>query len=66
MSLSEKSVARATDTGGRDGDPDIDRARRAAADVLDPEIPVLTLADLGVIRGVERRAGRIVVSLTDT
>ena len=33
------------------------RARVAAA-VVDPEIPVLTLEDLGVLRGVERREGR--------
>ena len=37
-----------------------------AAAVLDPEIPVLTLEDLGVLRGVERREGRIVVKLTPT
>ena len=39
---------------------------RVAAAVLDPEIPVLTLEDLGVLRGVERREGRIVVKLTPT
>ena len=38
----------------------------AASAVLDPEIPVLTLEDLGVLRGVERRDGRIVVKLTPT
>jgi ring-1,2-phenylacetyl-CoA epoxidase subunit PaaD len=41
-------------------------ARRIAAAVVDPEIPVLTLEDLGVLRGVERREGRIVVKLTPT
>ena len=30
------------------------------------KIPVLTLEDLGVLRGVERREGRIVVKLTPT
>jgi ring-1,2-phenylacetyl-CoA epoxidase subunit PaaD len=30
-----------------------DRARRVAAQVRDPEMPMLTLADLGVLRGVE-------------
>ena len=49
-----------------DSDADMARARAAAAAVLDPEIPVLTLADLGVLRGVERREGRIVVKLTPT
>jgi ring-1,2-phenylacetyl-CoA epoxidase subunit PaaD len=38
----------------------------AAAAVLDPEIPVLTLEDLGVLRGIERRGDRIVVKLTPT
>jgi ring-1,2-phenylacetyl-CoA epoxidase subunit PaaD len=38
----------------------------AAAAVLDPEIPVLTLEDLGVLRGVERKNDRIVVKLTPT
>ena len=43
------------------------RVRAAiAAAVVDPEIPVLTLEDLGVLRGVERRKGRIVVKLTPT
>jgi ring-1,2-phenylacetyl-CoA epoxidase subunit PaaD len=47
-------------------DIELDAARAAAAAVLDPEIPVLTIADLGVLRGVERRDGRIVVKLTPT
>jgi ring-1,2-phenylacetyl-CoA epoxidase subunit PaaD len=34
--------------------------------VVDPEIPVLGLEDLGVLRGVESRDGRIVVKLTPT
>ena len=42
------------------------RARSIAAAVVDPEIPVLTLEDLGVLRGVERCDGRIVVRLTPT
>jgi ring-1,2-phenylacetyl-CoA epoxidase subunit PaaD len=47
-------------------DADMERALAAAAAVVDPEIPVLTLEDLGVLRGVERRQGRIVVKLTPT
>ncbi|NLU66177.1 1,2-phenylacetyl-CoA epoxidase subunit PaaD [Streptomyces sp. HNM0574] len=43
------------------------RAREAAAEVRDPELPVLTLADLGVLRGVERDAdGGVSVLLTPT
>ncbi|HRD77993.1 MAG TPA: phenylacetate-CoA oxygenase subunit PaaJ [Hyphomicrobiaceae bacterium] len=47
-------------------DGDLAKAYAAAAAVPDPEIPVLTLGDLGVFRGVERRDGRIVVRLTPT
>ena len=32
----------------------------------DPEIPVITLGDLGVVRGIEREAGQCVVSITPT
>jgi ring-1,2-phenylacetyl-CoA epoxidase subunit PaaD len=48
------------------GESDLERAQSAAAAVVDPEIPVLTLADLGVLRGVERRGDAIVVKLTPT
>jgi len=48
------------------GDSDIERALSIAAATTDPEIPVLTLEDLGVLRGVERRGGRIIVKLTPT
>lgn len=47
-------------------DTDLLRARSIAAAVPDPEIPVLTLADLGVIRNVSRTGGRILVELTPT
>ncbi|MBS0559146.1 MAG: phenylacetate-CoA oxygenase subunit PaaJ [Proteobacteria bacterium] len=43
------------------------RAREAASAVVDPEIPVLTIADLGVLRGVALDAeGRIEVTITPT
>ncbi|WP_369029656.1 1,2-phenylacetyl-CoA epoxidase subunit PaaD [Streptomyces adonidis] len=42
-------------------------ARRIAARVPDPELPMLTLADLGVLRGVElAEDGTVVASLTPT
>ena len=45
----------------------LDRAREVAATVTDPELPMLTLADLGVLRGVELdEDGRVVVSITPT
>jgi ring-1,2-phenylacetyl-CoA epoxidase subunit PaaD len=50
------------ETGGRRA-----RAWAAAAAVLDPEVPVLTLEDLGVLRGVEEAAdGTLEVLLTPT
>lgn len=45
---------------------DIERARRIAGDVPDPEIPVLTLADLGVVRAIRREGDTIVVDLSPT
>lgn len=42
-------------------------AWEVAASVLDPELPVLTLADLGVLRDVEvAEDGRVVVTITPT
>ena len=37
-----------------------------AATVTDPELPMLTLADLGVLREVSEEDGRVVVSITPT
>lgn len=45
---------------------DLERARRVAGTVVDPELPMLTLADLGVLRSVEEEDGRVVVTLTPT
>src|SRR6478752_6919601 len=42
------------------------RAWEAASTVVDPEIPVLTIADLGVLREVEVRDGRVEVAITPT
>ena len=43
------------------------RARAAAASVCDPELPVLTIADLGVLRDVRAGAdGRVEVVITPT
>ncbi|HVK22284.1 MAG TPA: 1,2-phenylacetyl-CoA epoxidase subunit PaaD [Actinokineospora sp.] len=41
-------------------------ARQVAESVLDPELPVLTLADLGVLREVSEDGGRVVVTITPT
>ncbi|MEK9278797.1 MULTISPECIES: 1,2-phenylacetyl-CoA epoxidase subunit PaaD [unclassified Bradyrhizobium] len=42
------------------------RAWDAAASVVDPEIPVLTIADLGVLRDVALQGDQIEVSITPT
>jgi ring-1,2-phenylacetyl-CoA epoxidase subunit PaaD len=42
------------------------RAKAAAGAVVDPELPMLTLADLGVLRSVELQEGRVVVTVTPT
>jgi ring-1,2-phenylacetyl-CoA epoxidase subunit PaaD len=40
--------------------------REVVARVVDPEMPMLTLDDLGVIRAVEERAGGVTVTITPT
>jgi ring-1,2-phenylacetyl-CoA epoxidase subunit PaaD len=40
--------------------------RTALAEVTDPEIPVLTIEDLGVLRDVEVEGDRVVVTVTPT
>jgi ring-1,2-phenylacetyl-CoA epoxidase subunit PaaD len=42
------------------------RAWAAAAEVVDPEIPVLTIADLGVLRDVSIVDGQVEVAITPT
>lgn len=43
-----------------------DPAWQVAAQVLDPELPTLTLADLGILRGVERDGDAVTVVITPT
>ena len=40
--------------------------REVLAQVMDPEIPVLTIEDLGVLRDVQLEGGRVVVTVTPT
>ncbi|KIZ42393.1 1,2-phenylacetyl-CoA epoxidase subunit PaaD, partial [Rhodopseudomonas palustris] len=42
------------------------RAWDAAASVVDPEIPVLSIADLGVLRDVSVHDGKVEVAITPT
>jgi ring-1,2-phenylacetyl-CoA epoxidase subunit PaaD len=46
--------------------PDVARARAVASTVVDPELPMLTLADLGVLRAVDVHEDRVIVSITPT
>lgn len=47
--------------------PDRDyRARAAVAAVVDPELPMLTLHDLGVVRGVDVEGDTVTVTITPT
>jgi ring-1,2-phenylacetyl-CoA epoxidase subunit PaaD len=43
-----------------------DHIWQIAAQVVDPEIPVLTIADLGVLRSVEVKDGKVDVAITPT
>lgn len=43
-----------------------DRARTAVAAVTDPELPVLTIADLGVLRDITETDGTVEVTITPT
>jgi len=60
----------ATPTHPTTGTDLVERARAAAAQVVDPELPVLTLADLGVLRDVTIEDGPdgdlVVVTVTPT
>ncbi len=47
-------------------DPELAAVWAAVGAVTDPEVPVLTIADLGVLRNVERVEGRVVVTITPT
>jgi ring-1,2-phenylacetyl-CoA epoxidase subunit PaaD len=45
---------------------DVSRARATAETVADPELPMVTIADLGVLRAVSVVDGRVLVSITPT
>ena len=44
----------------------LDVAREVAATIPDPELPMLTLADLGILRDVADQDGHLVVTITPT
>jgi ring-1,2-phenylacetyl-CoA epoxidase subunit PaaD len=45
---------------------DLAGAREVAAAVPDPELPMVTLADLGILRDVSEEDGQVVVTITPT
>ena len=47
-------------------DRELRAAREAAAAVPDPELPMLTVADLGILRGVTAEGDAVVVTITPT
>ncbi|WP_396656550.1 1,2-phenylacetyl-CoA epoxidase subunit PaaD [Microbacterium sp.] len=63
-----RARADAEPTAGLNCEPDarVARAWEAAASVCDPEIPVLTIADLGVLREVAVDGDRVTVTITPT
>ena len=46
--------------------PELAVARAAAAAVPDPELPMVTVADLGILREITEDDGRLVVTITPT
>jgi ring-1,2-phenylacetyl-CoA epoxidase subunit PaaD len=44
----------------------VSRAFDVAAQVVDPELRVVTIAELGILRGVETEGDRVVVTITPT
>lgn len=45
---------------------DLTRARQLAESVADPELPMVTLADLGIVRDVTAEGNRVIVTITPT
>ncbi len=56
----------ATTVATRPADPEAARLWDIAATVCDPEIPVLTIEDLGILRNVETGPEGVVVTITPT
>ena len=55
-----------TRTEGSGSGADLAAAREIAAAVPDPELPMVTVADLGILRDVAAEDGRLVVTITPT
>lgn len=48
------------------GPQTLDEIREFLSVIPDPEIPVITIEELGILRGVEREGERVVVTITPT
>lgn len=60
------NAATVTESGShRDADV-LAEVWRALGDVVDPEIPVVSIVELGIVRSVRREDGRLVVTVTPT
>ena len=53
-------------TVGANGTLDVATARQIASSVADPELPMVTLADLGILRDVAIDGDRVIVTITPT
>ena len=53
-------------TAGREADPQAGTAWDVAARVPDPELPLVTLADLGILRDVRQEGRAVTVTITPT
>ena len=60
------SIGDDAEAASEGGDPRIERAWQVLADVLDPEVPVVSVRDLGIVRDVRVAADGIEVVLTPT
>ncbi len=57
----------AGDAGARSGSPaDIERAWKILEQVMDPEVPVVSVVDLGIIRNIDWQQGHLLVGVTPT
>jgi ring-1,2-phenylacetyl-CoA epoxidase subunit PaaD len=62
QAANQNEPVRAAGAGGAS----IERARAALDQVTDPELPFLTIADMGILRDVRERDGLIEVDITPT
>ena len=44
----------------------VEKLKERLSEIPDPEIPVITIAELGILRDVENRDGKVIVTITPT